>query len=250
MLTLTTPGPSPWYLRAPWARVSTVEGDWSWEAYDGPDFAGLSRLLSPSRETMLFVDFYCYVQPLPDARLLIWYEPGRQKPSNPLVVFALIDLRALEALDDPAAIARDVKAKKEHVHFKGEGAVFWEFSTALDAGTHPISVPAPLRELTETLVLADYGRAGQSSNHFDQMYRAIFAFDFQSGRVSVIPQRWFNEGNYDFGYQWIVRVQREVGTRKIFGEGIRLGSFRLNEAGTEVEEWFAKDQFYHPEQDV
>jgi hypothetical protein len=27
------------------------------------------------------------------------------------------------------------------------------------------------------------------------MYRAIFAFDFRSGQVAVIPQHWFNEGS-------------------------------------------------------
>jgi hypothetical protein len=218
---------------------------------DGSQLSGCSRLLSPSGKTMLLLNLYCYVQPLANARLLIWYEVAKwDAPRHPRIVFTLIDLRMLEVLDDPPATAENMKASKERVYFSGGDAVFCEFSTTLDAGLHPISAPAPFHELAETLVLADFGHAGQSSNHFDRMYRAIFAFDFRSGQVAVIPQHWFNEGSYDFGYQWIVRVQRDAANGRIFGEGIRLGAFRLNEAGTHVEEWLHRDDFYHPEGSV
>jgi hypothetical protein len=247
MPTLTVPGPSPWYLRAPSARISADECDWTWET-DAAQLSHLSRLLSPNGETMMLLDLYCYVQPLANARLLIWHEVAkRDAPRHPRIVFALIDLRTLEVLDDPPATAKSVKASRERVYFRGGNAVSCEFATTLDAGLHPISSPAPFHELPETLALADFGGGGQSSNHFDRMYRAIFAFDFRSGQVAVIPQHWFNEGSYDFGYQWIVRVQREAASGRIFGEGIRLGAFRLNEAGTHVEEWSPRDDFYHPE---
>ena len=84
-------------------------------------------------------------------------------------------------------------------------------------------------------MLADYGL--EAGNHFDTMFRAIFAIDFAAGRVSVLPQRWYNEGPYDFTYQWITRVQREPATGRIVGEGIRLGYFRLDASGTQVEAW-------------
>jgi hypothetical protein len=248
MRTLTAPGPSPWYLRAHWARISSAEGDWIWESGDHSQLSGMSRLLSPKGDTMLLLNLYCYVQPLANARLLIWYElPQRDALRGPRIAFALIELRALEILENPSAIARDMKARKERVRFSGGAAVVCEFPTTLDPGVHPISSPSPFHELTETLVLADGAAVGQASNHFDRMYRAIFAFDFRSGQVSVMPQVWFNEGSYDFGYQWITRVQRDATTGRVFGEGTRLGIFRLNEAGTHVEEWLRRDDFYHPE---
>jgi hypothetical protein len=232
---LTTPGPSPWHLRDPAMRIFTPEGEWTWEFFDGPTLGGMSRLQSPLGTTVLLVDFYCYVQPLPDARLLVWFEIGRQDPlRNPGVHFTLIDLRALEALNDSAVIAGEMKEMKQQVRFSGGAAIHCEFTTTLDPGTHSISAPFEFHDLAETLVLADYGIPTRSSNHFDQMYRAIFAFDFEAGRVTVMPQRWFNEGNYDFGYQWIARVQRDPRTGRIVGEGVRIPPFRLDETGTNL----------------
>jgi hypothetical protein len=63
----------------------------------------------------------------------------------------------------------------------------------------------------------------------------------------VLPQKWFNGGKYDFGYQWITRVQRDPRTGQIVGEGIRLGNFLLDRSGTEIQEWLHEDIFYHPE---
>jgi hypothetical protein len=75
------------------------------------------------------------------------------------------------------------------------------------------------------------------------MSRAIFAFDWLHHRVEVLPQDWFNQGNYDFGYQWIIRVARRTdGT--IVGDGIRLGSFELDETNRRVKNWVTRDPFY------
>jgi hypothetical protein len=231
MRTLTTPGPSPWYLHHPAARISTPEGEWHWEFFDDATLGGMSRLQSPLGQTVLLVDFQCYVQPLPDARLLVWYEIGSQEaPWNPSINFALISLRALEALD-ASAVARDMREKKQRVWFIGGEPALYELATTLDPGVHRISSPAQFHDLSETLALADYGHA---SKHFDRMCRAIFAFDFSSGQVTVMPQRWFNEGDYDFGYQWIARVQRDPQTGRIFGEGVRIPPFRLDETGANL----------------
>jgi hypothetical protein len=97
---------------------------------DGSQLSGFSRLLSPSGKTMLLLNLYCYVQPLANTRLLIWYEVAKwDAPRHPRIVFTLIDLRMLEVLDDPPATAKNMKASKERVYFRGGDAVFCEFST-------------------------------------------------------------------------------------------------------------------------
>jgi hypothetical protein len=73
------PGPSPWYLRAPWAAPKTSLGEWEWESYEGPRLAGLSGLLNPQKKTVLLLDFGFYASSLPGDRLLVWYESGREK---------------------------------------------------------------------------------------------------------------------------------------------------------------------------
>jgi hypothetical protein len=247
----TTPGPSPWYLRAPWARINTPEGLWTWDFYDDPNLSGLSRLLSPHRETVLFVDFHCYIQPLPDSRLLVWYEIGRQeydKDEIPKIEFTIIDLVALKPFRDDLEIAREIRSKKERFRFEGGTPRIYDFSTTVHEGVHRISPPPEFTGLPEVLVLADFGPKEAASNHWDKMCRAIFAFDFKAEQVTVLPQQWFNEGNYDFGYQWITRVQREPKSGQIVGEGIRLGNFKLDQSGTQIQEWLHQDVFYHPEQ--
>lgn len=238
---VTTPGPSPWYLRGARARLNTRKGSWIWEIYDGPTLSGLSRLLSPEGETVLFVDFNCYVQPLSGGCLIGWYEMGRR------VIFTILDLDTLIPLREHLKIAAEIRSKKSRIWFHGGEARIYEVSTALGEGTHSIFPPAEFADLPELLVLADFGPGEDVSNHWDKMYRAIFAFDFKSRQVTVLPQKWFNGGKYDFGYQWITRVQRDPITGQIVGEGIRLGNFLLDRSGTQVQEWLHEDIFYHPE---
>ena len=88
-------------------------------------------------------------------------------------------------------------------------------------------------------MLADY--AGPSGA--DKMARAIFAFDWLKSQVEVIPQDWFNTGNYDFGYQWISRVAR-CSDGSIVGDGIRLGRFELDETNRRIKKWLIQDPFY------
>jgi hypothetical protein len=128
-----------------------------------------------------------------------------------------------------------MQSANRRMAYDGGRPVVFEIPTDVDEGTHAIAPPAAFDNLPEVLVLADYG--SEKSDHFDKMYRAIFACDFKARQVTVLPQRWFNEGRYDFGYQWITRVQREPVTGRIVGEGIRLGYFRLDASGTQLAAW-------------
>ena len=245
----TTPGPSPWYLEAPWARIKTPKGKWTWDCYDGPRFAGLSRLLSPLGETVLFVDSHCYVQALPGSRLLVWYEIERQehhKDEVPRILITLLDLDALVPFKNHREIAGEIRSKEERIRFQGGTPTVYEFPTTIDEGVHSISPPAEFTDIPELLVLANFGFQKTTSNQWDKMCRAIFVFDFQTRQVTVLPQKWFNEGSYDFGYQWIARVQREPQSGQIVGEGVRLRNFKLDPSGTQIQEWLLPDIFYYP----
>ncbi len=39
---------------------------------------------------------------------------------------------------------------------------------------------------------------------------------------------WWNEGNFDFGYQWITRVAREPATGNLAGDEIRFEPFIMD----------------------
>jgi hypothetical protein len=115
----------------------------------------------------------------------------------------------------------------------------WELSPQLEAGVHPLSLPHDWSRFEETLALADHDDA----NGFHRMARAVFAFDWTKRQVEVFPQDWFNTGDYDFDYQWITRVARCADGR-IIGDGIRLGSFELDNTNRRIRKWLAQDPFY------
>lgn len=241
------PGPSPWYLSSPSAQIHAADGVWTW--INDPKLGGVCHLFSPRDQAVLTVDFYCYVQQLPGDRLLIWHEEGRQTPSaaeNPKVVFDLLVLTALVPVQDAEVAAAELKANRQRLRYQGGHPVRYELVTSIDAGIHAIGPPPEFGELPETLVLADFGPSEVSSNYADRMYRAIFAFDFSAGQLEVIPQDWFNGGGYDYGYQWITRVDREPATGRIVGEAIRLGRFRLDPSGRQIDKWLHSDPFYRP----
>lgn len=250
-IALTVPGPSPWYLRSPWASINTPRGTWQWAFYDSPTLAGMSRLLSPDGDTVLFLDFNCYFQSLTESRVLIWYEvgnPEKEQYENPHIVFTILTLPALTPIHDHEQAATELRKSKQQIRADGGNSTTFKFFTTVGEGKHPISPSTEFNTLPEQLVLADFGAENARSNHYDKMFRAVFAFNFQEKQVTVLPQIWFNQGSYDFGYQWITRVQREKETGQIVGEGIRLGNFRLDTTGMQVQEWLHKDAFYHPEQ--
>jgi hypothetical protein len=64
--------------------------------------------------------------------------------------------------------------------------------------------------------------------------RSIYCLRPDKNEVEVLPQDWFNHGEYDFGYQWITKVARDSHSGRIAGTGIRLRSFLLDDSGRRI----------------
>ncbi len=247
---LTVPGPAPWYLAAPEvATLQTSRGVWRWQTRHRAELETNSYLRAPDGSVALLVSLGCYVLPLPDERILVWHERKRSAVAGvdrPGIVFTVLHLNDLQPLADRKAAATAMRSANRSMAFEAGTPVVFEVPTGIGEGTHAMAPPAALRDVSEILVLGDYG--SESGNGFDRSFRAIFAFDFKAGQVSVLPQRWFNEGKYDFSYQWITRVQREPETGQIVGEGIRIRRFRLDASGTQVQAWLDRDDVDPPPQ--
>jgi hypothetical protein len=131
-----------------------------------------------------------------------------------------------------------MRREKSHVYYSGKPDCFFTCTSALHAGIHKLDdVPTKFTNLGEILVLADYYPEGEPLHFYSKMRKSIFAFDFRISQVEVIPQDWYNKGNYDFAYEWIARVARDPQTHFIFGEGVRLGIFQLDETGQNIKQW-------------
>jgi hypothetical protein len=245
----TVPGPSPWYLERPSAALKNAAGTWTWQfSHAHPHMSGMSVLNSPRNEPVLILDFQCYVLPLEGDRFLVWHEHRwqREAPAKPPhVLFTILSLSRLSQIPDLPAVAAKMRRLKQGLRLASAPEATYRFLTSVDEGVHRIAAPEVFNSLPDLLVLADYGPSELAGGQV----RAIFDFSFKRHHVAVLPQKWFNTAGYDSGYRWISRVQRGSRSGQIVGEGVRLGTFRLDPSGTQIEQWLHRDDFSHPERE-
>jgi hypothetical protein len=175
---------------------------------------------------------------------LVWHQPkSGDKNVLRLALFAIDRLRPIE--DVTSRIAQ--LGPSQRLATNSEPESVFEIATHLADGAHTLSVPAQFQGLGEILMLAPSTAEGRRHDHFREMSECLWILNTDTGSLSVIPQDWFNEGSYDFGYQWITRVARMPGSSEIVGEGIRLGVFALDPSNRRIAEWLATDMFYRGE---
>lgn len=233
------PGPSPWYLQGPEMEIHRPEGTWTWGFHAGPQLAGLAYLSSPAGEIMLILDFYHYVMPIGTDCILVWHaknetsDPdavdGAHDPGVDFVVFALEKLRPIQ---DPLAAARKMREAKQRMVFD-DGLVASQSFALLPEGQHEMSPHGPFAALPEILVLAAFIPVEAHPSNGPLV--AVYSLDFPRRTISVFPQRWYNEGNFDFGWEGPWRVWREQSSGQIVGDGTRLPKFRLDATNTQLQ---------------
>ena len=243
------PGPSPWYLDG--TSLSCGRGTLQWRsAGDGSPGAGKSWLIDEEGQAVAVADFHCYVRPLTDCRVLVWYdeEYGEGPSLRRDLRFRVFDTDALRPVPDLATAYARLGPGNRFFATHGQMTNF-ALSTALDDGIHSVDVPAELREAGELLILTHSTADGRRENHFDEMHLRLWLLDPAQGRLEIVPQDWFNDGAYDFGYQWVTRAARLPESGEIVGEGIRLGVYRLDGSKRNVAEWLIEDILYHPKRE-
>lgn len=231
----TAIGPSPSAFRNGFVSVGRVTYGFRDTATDQSKFFGLISLQDANGATLLLLERYCYAQILEDGTMLLWREVGEKDTRR--IVFDNFFLTDLRPITDPLAIAAQMRQEKMAISQLAKSE-HWEISSYMKAGVHPISIPYNWSRFYETLVLTDH----EDFSIRNRKALAIFAFSWTQSQVAVFPQDWFNTGNYDFGYQGNAHVvRRNDGT--IIGEGIRLGSFELDESNRRVKKWLSQDPF-------
>jgi hypothetical protein len=213
-----------------------------------PPFAGKVSLVSPDQIVLAIADFECYVQAVAEHRLVVWRseERGEGPELERWLNFELYDADQLTPLDNVEARCAELgRAKRFCAHSGRLGSLV--LTAAMTDGEHHLEIPEALQDLGVLHFLVHVTAESQLTSGFDQMRLCIWSLDTSSGLLTVVPQDWFNEGPYDFGYQWVTRVAQDPVTSQIVGEGIRLGLFRLDASARQVERWLHQYVFYHPD---
>lgn len=224
------PGPTPWWVSA-WPLVEEGPGFYWRAAGDEAQCAGKTVLLNAAGQKLLLADRYCWIRWFSTSHLLIWHQRRHDSSTpNPPVRMHVFEVSVLETLPDDACGVLD--GSPDLVMSKGGHVAAATFDAQLTPGRHTIHLPFPYSQLDELLVLV---RPGRPHAQFH-----LWVLRPATGVVDVIPQEWFNCDDYDCGYQWITRMVRDP-QRRLVGEGIRLGVFRLDPSGRRVEEWLNRD---------
>ena len=226
-----TVGPAPWYWKT-FPELTAASGQrftWTHHGDQGPlGYVVTLALKQEPDKPRLALNTYCRPFPVSRSRIGIWCPEGRG------LRLACFDLDELKAFD-LSELAGWFKQSSDRIYAATAPVADFEVPLGLAPGMHTIIVPTELREVDEIVVPTSYPAKSAEDPAF-----ALYVFYLQAGLVEVLPQKWFTASQYEVGQQWITRAARDPESHRIFGDGIRLGSFLLEEDGCRLERWLDK----------
>lgn len=232
----SVPGPSPWYLYKMGPKIQTKYGVTQWlSAGDEPKTSGKFILKGGDNNLAVF-NFYNYIRPLKDPLLLIWNQSYSEKsPTFPVNLF-IFDCDSLQPFSNLDEIYEQMTKEKTSIYHLGGLKDKVEIVTTQIEGKFELDFPDVLKEtVDELLILAHSSGIGEWGYKGNNL--CIISVRPKTGTYEFYPQDWFNNGSYDFGYQWVTHVARDPKTQKICGDGIRIRSFVLDKTNRKIERY-------------
>jgi hypothetical protein len=220
----SAPGPTPWHVR----RAGSLVPGFTWtDAGPSSAAAGIVVLAGP-HGPVLILDFHNYVLSIDPETLLVWHQRHEaHAPATAPVVLRTFGLRTLQPLrGDLKTLCADMR--RGRAPFLSAAPPACEFplpTTIVDERQH-VTFPGALRAIPELLILC-HSSAIHSRGDFDNL--ALMVASPRKGWYELFPQDWFNNGGFDYEYQWVKRVARDPRTGRIHGDGTRIDPFVLDE---------------------
>ena len=242
-----TPGPSPWYLISHGPVFQDKKTEWLDAARSlnpvksflfKKKLIGKTFLKIDSVLKMIF-DFQCYVKKISDTTFLVWYEQNDSNTNNPdtkiiINLFNIKKIRPIKLIYSPLNKMNLINK----IYFSGESSGKIEIDKNFREGTCKLQVPDIMKNLDELLIYAHSTGDGLISNGFNQSNIALYIINFKNQTLEIVLQDWFNFGPFDFMYQAPSRVRRNEYTKEIYGDGIRISPFLLDETNKKIAKWF------------
>jgi len=220
------PGPSPWYLGLP--DAPTVPGFRWKKAGESQPCWGKTLLVGPDGPVAV-LGFYNWVARVSDTSLLVWRQPHVDSgtPTAP-VGLAVIVPRELSPLEGDAESLCASMASNTAMLLGESPTVEFKLDTTIVGNRLHATFPEPLHGLKELLILC----CSSGANPAPDWRRGDFALLVAQPAASsyqLFAQDWFNQGDFDYGYEWVTRVVRHPETGRVHGEGIRIQPFVLDD---------------------
>jgi hypothetical protein len=230
-LLVKAPGPAPWYLEKCAPAFESRWGQLTWTHVNG-----VSVLQDPDGKARLILGIYAFIIGLAPRRLLIWHQPWKGTHDGTAIVghvdFRVINTDHLDVITDVDQAAAILKKRHlpmiELTPSTESRQPVLSIPIGSGGGAASVGMPDELNGMAELLFFV----------HVEGTQ--LWALNPKLRMLEVMPQDWFNNGDFDFGYQWPTRAARDELTRAIVGDGIRIGTFVLDRSGRNISTWLEK----------
>lgn len=221
----SAPGPSFWYQgRLPGVpgpgrlRLVWKEGDLVPEGRKKPPYLRFG------------MDVYGRV--IGGSRLLVWrtIPQARSRRAPTHVRLTVFDTHQLAPLTRTAA--RD---REDPVKWSGGDLGGIDIPLSIKAGEHPIETPAAFAGVGTLVFHERHPVPGGRDRHL------LFLLEPRSHRLKVLDFRWYIDGPFDHGYEWITVLTLDPATGLLVGDGFRMRPFLMKPSDGEFVAWIAPE---------
>ena len=228
--------------------ASPAPTPWGWEKFpplSGPDGKALVwkrdqhtvQLVEKQDENMVYLGlaFYCYVMRIRENNLLVWYHLG-PVGSPYMVRFRLFDTRSLSSVQKMPLYNNLVHEESSQISYNGP-QISLDLPIGMARGLQQVNFPEEMRIIEEVHLVAP--GSDRTPKHPVPGFpgESVYILRPAKGQVEVVPLDWWNDGDFDFMYQWIARIARDPKTGKLVGDGVRISPFLMDPHTGRFEGW-------------
>jgi hypothetical protein len=194
--------------------------------------SGPTELQDGNQRMDALASMYCYVWKFSPDHFVVWHhrESKQTGQRSGSVQFALYNAALQKPISDLDSALRLLHSEKQSFVASEPPLAEYEITSDRAPGSYDLKFPVAFASCPELFVLI-------ADHSWDTPQLHLWIIDPIKQTIQIVSQDWFTTGPYDFGYQWVTRVNRDPESHCLVGDGIRIGQFVLNEGGSRFLRW-------------
>ncbi len=224
-------GPAPWYFST-FPNLQTSSGSiyhWSFLGTEGDLAYKVGLLTSLDEHCYKFLaNTYTRVFRISQDEFGVWFP---EKDND--IIIRCFSLDSLAEFSIDRTFSSQINENKSAPYYcNGAPTCEMRIQFGLLPRKETVHIPQQLKSLDELFLIGGYRFARD-----DESAQTICLLKISSAELYILPQKWFTADRFDTGYQWITRVTRDPVSKRIIGDGIRIGRFELRRDGMTFHRW-------------